>query len=58
MQVFGALEVAMRQAILAWEVGDYLKAHQRRRSSISGCGLDLAAAATRSSKSTISTCRM
>lgn len=27
MQVFGALEVAMRQNDLAWEVRDYLKCH-------------------------------
>ena len=29
MQVFGALEVAMRQSDLAWEVRDYLKTHPR-----------------------------
>ena len=29
MQTFGALEVAMRQNDLAWEVRDYLNAHPR-----------------------------
>ena len=40
MQVFGALEVAMRQSDLAWEVGDYLKAHPKAAVINLGCGLD------------------
>lgn len=40
MQVFGALEVAMRQSDLAWEVGDYLKAHPKAAIINLGCGLD------------------
>ena len=40
MQVFGALEVAMRQSDLAWEVGDYLKAHPKAAVVNLGCGLD------------------
>ena len=34
MQTFGALEVAMRQNDLAWEVQDYLNAHPEPLSSI------------------------
>lgn len=40
MQVFGALEVAMRQSDLAWEVGDYLKDHPKAAIINLGCGLD------------------
>ena len=40
MQVFGALEVAMRQSDLAWEVGDYLKSHPKAAVINLGCGLD------------------
>ena len=40
IQVFGALEVAMRQSDLAWEVGDYLKAHPKAAVINLGCGLD------------------
>ena len=40
MQVFGALEVAMRQSDPAWEVGDYLKAHPKAAIINLGCGLD------------------
>ena len=40
MQVFGTLEVAMRQSDLAWEVGDYLKAHPKAAVINLGCGLD------------------
>ena len=40
MQVFGALEVAMRQSDLAWEVRDYLKAHPKAAVINLGCGLD------------------
>ena len=29
VQVFGALEVAMRQSDIAWEVRNYLKEHPR-----------------------------
>ena len=40
MQVFGALEVAMRQSDLAWEVRDYLKSHPNAAVVNLGCGLD------------------
>ena len=40
MQRFGALEVAMRQNDLAWEVRDYLKTHQKAAVVNLGCGLD------------------
>lgn len=40
MQVFGALEVAMRQNDLAWEVKNYLKTHPHAAVVNLGCGLD------------------
>ena len=40
MQRFGALEVAMRQCDLAWEVRDYLKNHPCAAVVNLGCGLD------------------
>ena len=40
MRTFGALEVAMRQNDLAWEVRDYLNAHPRAAVINLGCGLD------------------
>ena len=40
MQRFGALEVAMRQNDLAFEVRDYLQAHPRAAVVNLGCGLD------------------
>ena len=40
VQTFGALEVAMRQNDLAWEVRDYLKSHPRAAVINLGCGLD------------------
>ena len=40
MQVFGTLEVAMRQSDLAWEVRDYLKSHPKAAVINLGCGLD------------------
>lgn len=40
MQRFGALEVAVRQNDLAWEVRDYLKTHPRAAVVNLGCGLD------------------
>ena len=40
MQRFGALEVAMRQNDLAWEVRDYLKTHPGAAVVNLGCGLD------------------
>ena len=40
MQRFGALEVAMRQNDLAWEVQDYLKSHPTAAVVNLGCGLD------------------
>ena len=40
MQRFGALEVAMRQKDLAWEVRDYLKDHPKAAVVNLGCGLD------------------
>ena len=40
MQRFGALEVAMRQNDLAWEVRDYLKTHPKAAVVNLGCGLD------------------
>ena len=39
-QRFGALEVAMRQCDLAWEVRDYLKTHPSAAVVNLGCGLD------------------
>ena len=40
MQRFGALEVAMRQCDLAWEVQEYLKTHPCTAVVNLGCGLD------------------
>ena len=40
MQIFGALEVAMRQGDLAFEVRDYLRAHPNAAVVNLGCGLD------------------
>ena len=40
MQIFGALEVAMRQSDLAFEVRDYLSTHPRAAVVNLGCGLD------------------
>ena len=40
MQRFGALEVAMRQCDLAWEVREYLKMHPKAAVVNLGCGLD------------------
>ena len=40
VQVFGALEVAMRQSDIAWEVRNYLKEHPRAAVINLGCGLD------------------
>ena len=40
MQRFGALEVAMRQCDLAWEVREYLKTHPCAAVVNLGCGLD------------------
>ena len=40
MQRFGALEVAVRQNDLAWEVRDYLKDHPNAAVVNLGCGLD------------------
>ncbi|MBD9008912.1 MAG: class I SAM-dependent methyltransferase [Clostridiales bacterium] len=40
MQRFGALEVAIRQNDLAWEVRDYLKDHPKAAVVNLGCGLD------------------
>ena len=40
MQCFGALEVAMRQNDLAFEVRDYLKSHPNAAVVNLGCGLD------------------
>ena len=40
MQRFGALEVAMRQCDLAWEVRAYLKTHPKAAVVNLGCGLD------------------
>ena len=40
MQRFGALEVAMRQGDLAFEVRDYLKSHPNAAVVNLGCGLD------------------
>ena len=40
MQTFGALEVAMRQNDLAWEVRDYLASHSDAAVVNLGCGLD------------------
>ena len=40
MQRFGALEVAMRQYDLAWEVRDYLQSHPDAAVVNLGCGLD------------------
>lgn len=40
MQIFGALEVAMRQGDLAFEVRDYLSTHPRAAVVNLGCGLD------------------
>ena len=40
MQRFGALEVAMRQNDLAWEVQAYLKTHPSAAVVNLGCGLD------------------
>ena len=40
MQTFGAMEAAMRQSDLAWEVRDYLRDHPRAAVVNLGCGLD------------------
>ena len=40
MQRYGALEVAIRQNDLAWEVRDYLKDHPKAAVVNLGCGLD------------------
>ena len=40
MQTFGALEVAMRQSDLAFEVRDYLNTHPKAAVVNLGCGLD------------------
>lgn len=40
MQTFGAMEAAMRQSDLAWEVRDYLKSHPNAAVINLGCGLD------------------
>lgn len=40
MQTFGAMEAAMRQSDLAWEVRDYLADHPRAAVVNLGCGLD------------------
>ena len=40
LQSFGALEAAMRQSNLTWEVRDYLRAHPRAAVVNLGCGLD------------------
>ncbi len=40
MQRFGALEVAVRQCDLAWEVREYLKTHPNAAVVNLGCGLD------------------
>ena len=40
IQRFGALEVAVRQNDLAWEVRDYLKTHPKAAVVNLGCGLD------------------
>ena len=40
MQTFGALEVAMRQSDLAWEVRNYLNTHPKAAVVNLGCGLD------------------
>lgn len=40
LQTFGALEAAMRQSDLAWEVRNYLEAHPRATVVNLGCGLD------------------
>ena len=40
MHTFGALEVAMRQNDLAWEVRNYLKVHPKAAVINLGCGLD------------------
>ena len=40
MQTFGAMEAAMRQNDLAWEVKDYLRDHPRAAVVNLGCGLD------------------
>lgn len=40
MHSFGALEVAMRQNDLAWELRDYLNKYQKAAVINLGCGLD------------------
>ena len=40
MHSFGALEVAMRQNDLAWEIRDYLNQHPKAAVINLGCGLD------------------
>lgn len=40
VQVFGALEVAMQQSDITWEVRNYLKEHPRAAVINLGCGLD------------------
>ena len=60
VQVFGALETAMRQSDIAWEVRDYLKEHPRAAVINLGCGLMTPGApATMACVAyTTSTCRM
>ena len=60
MQRFGALEVAMRQNDLAFEVQAYLKTHPCAAVVNLGCGLDTPAepVTTADAKSTIWTSRM
>lgn len=40
MQSFGALEAAMRQSDMAWEIRDYLRLHPNAAVVNLGCGLD------------------
>lgn len=40
MQEFGAMETAMRQMDMVWEVQDYLKVHPKAALVNLGCGLD------------------
>ena len=40
MQEFGAMETAMRQKDMAWEVRDYLLSHPNAAVVNLGCGLD------------------
>ena len=58
MQRFGALEVAMRQNDLAWEVRDYLKTHPGAAVVNLGWTTPAEPATTADAKSTIWTSRM